>query len=377
MTLSSASISRVVRRLLPAVAGVALMAIGFAGQPGRSWAATVASTPIYREIGDWILACDNTRSCVAKFMPDDSAPDASATTGETGYITFTRDGGPDGKANLSLSAETAFDVDKARLDGHPIGVHGWGRTSEPTERTLDGKAALDFMRIIRNGTVLSFSATAKTPQATLKGFSAVLLAMDEAQGRLGNASALVRTGSAPASATPPAPAPPIVHAAVLSPPLKDAEALIMAVRRTQARTLKAHDCDSQRRDEDAAEPLNAEEAIVVVECSDGAYQSSNLVFRTPRAEPSRAKLLALPRAPTSAPEDSKTAGEYTEASYDPKTATLAESAKGRGVADCGLSTQWTYDGHNFQVSDASRQERCGGGEPSWPTLYRSRVVPAR
>jgi hypothetical protein len=86
----------------------------------------------------------------------------------------------------------------------------------------------------------------------------------------------------------------------------------------------------------------------------------------------------MPLEPTADPKNTtdENLGEYVSGEWDAKTATFSESSKGRGLADCGTSSGWTFDGAAFQLSSYSAQIRCGGGPPGdWPTLYRTRVVP--
>jgi Protein of unknown function (DUF1176) len=358
------------RVTMAALAALALApAAGRAAEPAYGPAA-----PLYREIADWLLACDNTRACVAKAVPDDNAAAALPDDAMPGYVRFSRAGGPAVAAQVTLAADAPF-VPDPRLDGKPVAARGWTRSKEGDTASLAGEAALAFMRLIRNGSVLQLAAGKAAPQASLHGVTAALLAMDEAQGRIGNASALARPGPAPAGATPAAPLPPLVHAAAAPPALPGAKALIAAVRRTQGPLFKARDCEPEAAADDAAAPLTANEAVVLLGCVRGAYQSGLLAFRVPRTAPDKARLLVLPHPPTLPAEDADAAGEYTEAAYDPATATFSESAKGRGIADCGISDQWVFDGRDFHLSQLAHQDRCGGGEPGdWPTVYRTRVA---
>lgn len=207
---------------------------------------------------------------------------------------------------------------------------------------------------------------------SLRGLAAVLLAMDEAQARIGNASALMRPGPAPASATPPPVRPPRVRVAPPAPPLTNATALVAAMRRLHAKAFAAHGCDRDPDGEDAAYPLTTSDAIVVLGCGRFAYQASVLVFRTPRDRSAAATLVKLPNPPAARAADSESAGEYVEGSYDPATQIFSEMSKGRGMADCGSATEWTFDGTAFRVSAFRWQDRCAGTPGDWPILYRTR-----
>ena len=52
---------------------------------------------------------------------------------------------------------------------------------------------------------------------------------------------------------------------------------------------------------------------------------------------------------------------------------LSHFAKGRGLADCGESAAWAFDGQDFRLQRYHRLGWCRGGNPGdWPTLWRTR-----
>ncbi len=84
-------------------------------------------------------------------------------------------------------------------------------------------------------------------------------------------------------------------------------------------------------------------------------------------------MLSWPLPKLQDPPESR--GEYGSADYDPATATFSTSAKGRGIADCGESASWVFDGKDFHLAEATWQDRCGGGSAGdWPVIWRSRTV---
>jgi hypothetical protein len=246
-----------------------------------------------------------------------------------------------------------------KLDGRALASSGWSKPDGDGLVTLAGQPALELMRSLKDGQVVTLGQGKDEVKVSLSGLAAVLLLVDDAQGRIGNQSALSRPGPAPASATPPPPALPRVVAAPPPPPLANPAALVAAVRKAQAPVLDDQGCEDAKY-EDAAEPLTRSEALVVVTCIVGAYQASSLVFRTPRDAPAKARLVDLPLPPGEPADASERKGFLTSASYDPKTATLGEWAKGRGLGDCGVSANWVFDGKAFQLADYSVKGRCGG-----------------
>jgi hypothetical protein len=356
------------------VLALAYASSGHAAPPPAS--GLQGAAPVYREIKDWVLACDNTRVCFAKY----GAADAGAGGG--GYLSIARDAGPAGALVVSLEEDedgAVPDPHSLRLDGQPLaGGAAWTADAKDQTATLSGDAALAFVRSIAGGKALGYSNGKATPTVSLSGMTAVLLAMDEDQGRLDGRTALARPGPKPADAVPAALPVPIVHGTPPTDAFAGGAAFAAQVRRTQVALLAKHECETDVLTADHADALNDREALVTLGCVRGAYQTSVLVFRAPRDAPQKASQVILPLQPTLTDADSppQDRGEYVaEDGWDPKTATFVESAKGRGMADCGQSTEWLFDGAQFHVASFNRLDRCGGGPPGdWPTLYRTTEV---
>jgi hypothetical protein len=61
------------------------------------------------------------------------------------------------------------------------------------------------------------------------------------------------------------------------------------------------------------------------------------------------------------------------ASFDPKTQILSMFSKGRGIADCGQTTNWAWTGKAFVVSSEDTMPICRGvASDDWPALFVSR-----
>lgn len=347
--------------------------------------------PLYREIKQWLVGCDNLRDCRAKFVRDifNDAPDMAKH--RSARLDVARQAGPDGRLTLTLAVlgDEAAEKDKAeprvfepaaalRLDGKPLSQHfAWRKTGPGPLYSLEGNDAVAFLKAVKDGSLLTFNDGPDAPAISLSGLAAVLLAVDEAQGRLDTPSALARPGSKPLADVPAATQPPVIQPAP-GQALDNGEIFASAVRASQLVTLKKHSCDAPG-DHDRAWKLNDKEALVVLTCMNGAYQSSSLAFRAPLDGPSRAALLKLdvPRAAQGDmegvnPDDE--AGEYGGADFDPASATFSKIGYARGIGDCGQSAKWVFDGQNFQLLEVRYQNRCGGEPDDWPTLYRAQIV---
>jgi hypothetical protein len=353
-------------------------ALAVAMAAGAASAATGGVQPVYREIKQWVVACDNTRACVAKFVLDETG--ARPSDADPGYLEVIRAPGPQGAPKLVLQGDThAPDPSQFRLDGKPItGSFPWRRDDGEATDSLTGPDAVRFIQAIRDGSLLSYAPAKEAPWVSLSGMIAALLAMDDAQGRVGGVTALAKPGPATASAVPPAAPLPVVRAAPARRPLANAKAFAAAVRKSQKALLAKHDiCTPEQASEDEAYALNDAEALVILGCYQAAYQSSALVLRAPRTAPEKARQVIFPPQPTVDPKAvAAQDGEYVGASWDPKRAAFSESAKGRGLADCGESSTWVFDGKDFHLAQFNSLTRCGGGPAAgdWPTLYRAKVV---
>lgn len=354
-----------------------------------AFAQSRAPEPVYRELKQWILGCDNTRRCTARFVRSEFAPPASLRGRDLGLMNVTRDGGATGALTVRLSVPseydedtrqktlTRFDPSRMQLDGQPLAprLDPPRRAGPVSEHVLTGPAALQFLTALQGGSLLALTNRPDSPLISLEGLTEALVAMDQAQGRTNNVSALIHgAGAGPASATPPALAAPLIKAAPALAPLPGAADIAAQVRRSQARVLRRHECDLRRTD-DVAARLNDKEVVVLLKCNTGAYQGYVLAFRANLSNLSAARILRLPK-PGFLDEGSGDdfAGEYGAGAYDPATATFTQKSYGRGIGDCGTSARWAFDGKDFHLAELSYQDRCGGVPDDWLTLYRTRVL---
>lgn len=154
---------------------------------------------------DWTIACDNTRTCrAAGYQADDSDPPVS--------VLLTRKAG----AGQAVTAELMLgQYDKVKM---PASL------SLQIDQRNQGKLALDGKRgtavltsaqvgallaaLPRSSKIVALGNDGRRWQLSDRGAAAVLLKMDEFQGRIGTRGALVRKGDRDETAVlPPLPAP--------------------------------------------------------------------------------------------------------------------------------------------------------------------------
>ena len=61
--------------------------------------------------------------------------------------------------------------------------------------------------------------------------------------------------------------------------------------------------------------------------------------------------------------------------WDDKTHVLSTSFKGRGIGDCGGSTDYVWDGKIFRPVEEAMMDECLGAI-AWIPTFRARAVPA-
>jgi len=200
---------------------------------------------------------------------------------------------------------------------------------------------------------------------SLAGLTAALLAIDEAQGRLGTVTAFVRSGPRPVATVPPAAAVPILSVprpSTTPPP----PGFAAAVRGASAAALRDADCQADEQEHDAVFPLSESELLVFLGCRLYNTSYGALLLRAPRADPRRARIVVLPPAPGD--EEQDPTGVYSDLEWDARMAMLS-SRSHSCAGSCGQASQWTFDGRAFRLVE-HLSYRWGGAEP----LYRYRTT---
>lgn len=323
--------------------------------------------PVYREFGDWIVACDVTGACEARGFVDGGE--------HLLYPVLVRGAG--------ASAEPVLEIrdlpprgEAIRLDGRewrpatPSALAWAPRDAENGEGRLArirGTAAVrDFVAAARR----AGRVTIGDESGTLAGFNAAVLFVDDVQGRVGTPGALARPGNSARAVPPPRPLPVAPVAARGIRALGEAEAR----RYATGLPIPGDACHAAPDDAAAAlYDLGDGEVLALVRCWSGPYQSSDAIYRGPRSAPARARPVVLPYPPGIEAGAPDTGGEpVTGVEFDPRTATLSSFGKARGLADCGDSAAWVFDGRDFVLTEYALLGRCGWYAPAdFPVLWRT------
>jgi len=319
-----------------------------------------------KSVKDWSGVCNNIATCAAfGFSPEGDDNDS--------YVRITRAGGPDAAPSVLVVFDAPDNVAGATwtlsLDGKPVAGIGPIRAAgsdQGARARLTGAAAQALIAAMRNGQILEIRQAGKVlVGVSLAGSAAILLWVDDQQGRVGTVTALARPGSKPASVVPAPPPTPLVAAAPpadqshLPPPLP------------MAKVTAVEDCVASDAAEDSTHLVARLAPGVILWgplCSLGAYNEVN-VFFVGDEHGGNLKRVSFPEPQGAPPDD-----ELMNVSFDPKARTLSSDAKGRGLGDCGSEATWVWDGQAFQLLSETEIDACRGVLPDdWPSRYVARM----
>lgn len=342
-----------------------LFAIALAGLMNSPLAAEPARSVSFAH-QDWELACDNTRTCKA------AGYTAQAQEGRPVSMLLTRQAGP----NSAVTARVKWGEDEGRspqdpraaslplvlhIHGQPIGgalvwdEDAFTLTATQVQAVLASLTRSSRIELRRGDLVGTLSD---------QGAAAVLLKMDEFQGRLNTPGALMhrekgkgmgkgmREGTRKAArsesqALPPLPAP-VVWAAPLAPP-QPQDALFVAhhapslqrVLGGQAGQTLCPLWHEEGQARWAASRLSATKLLLSAPCWRAAYNEGTAYWVINERPPFQPVLV-------------------TESGTDGADGTLIASQKGRGLGDCTSTQVWTWDGQQFVTTAVETTGMCRG-----------------
>lgn len=313
--------------------------------------------------GDWTLACDNTRTCrTAGYQPDDGehAPVS---------VLLTRRAGPDQRVKaelmlgqlgeIKLPLRLSLQIDDARLG--PLRYNA----ADGTATLLPAQVSAMLAALMGNSRIALIGDDGRRWTLSGRGASAVLLKMDEFQGRIGTPGALVRKGTKAESTVLPAVSMPIMKLTniVATRPADKALASSAALREALIATVSADDCEAlqptwndtsnEGPQEMKVQRLSADKLLVSHLCWRGAYNRGDGYWVINDRPPYRPRLV-------------------TNSGSGDNVRSIEEWHRGRGLADCIYSTTWSWTGTRFVQTAMASSGLCRsitlGGPWNLPTL---------
>lgn len=330
-------------------------------------AGAAEQVPLYSNLKDWLVACDNTRQCTAL----SNATEEDVQKLPTWSLSVSREAGPEGALHVGL-----FSYNKASgqplLDGKPLQVKLQpGKLTEgsvPEVYSIEGSDAQALIAELRNGQRLVLPTEEGEAVTSLSGMSAALLLMDSVQGRLGTTTALLRKGNNPASSVPPAPAAPPAPTWQAPKPLSEADSkrALDAVREA-TRSDWEKDMVEAGLPEGQAFALSDSEALVILKTECGAYNCAYNLYQAPLDQPQQARRASIPEIPVF--EELPPSGSVE---FDPASGELSSFTLAMGMGGCGFTQRWRYDGQGFVPVHATMLGTCLGLDSTyWPVLWRT------
>ncbi len=307
---------------------------------------------------DWTLACDNTRTCRAAGYQNEDAGDDPLS------VLLTRKGGPNQPftAELMLGDYEEGDLPTKvtlRINGATLGeVEGSTHFSHAQVSAL-------LKALVRDSRIEFIGDNGRRFALSDRGASAVLLKMDEFQGRVDTPGAVIRKGNRAESTVLPALPVPVVTVpkAVATRPDDDALANAPALRTALAAVTSQDDCESLHpiegtyADEEpqsiAVKRLDAKKLLVSMTCWRGAYNAGSGYWVVNDHAPYQPVYV-------------------TNLGVDDDAVTITSAHKGRGLGDCWSTASWAWNGREFVQTDDATTGLCrlvaAGGAWQMPTL---------
>ena len=319
-----------------------------------SAAGPAAKAPVSFTHNDWELACDNTRTCRAAGYQSETGANEPVS------MRITRPAGPGTALEIDLQIGADDVKGPLRLTVGKAVVPGL-KNDAPSLDAAQIRTVLP--ELLKADSARLTAGGGREWQLSLSGLNAVLLKMDEAQGRIDTPGALVRPGGKAESTVPAAVPAPVVRAVQPAKPKPGDDALAARIFPSLDLKKAIEYCNnSDKVDPKSLEVhrLTGSRVLLSLGCGMGAYNYSSLQW------------LANDKPPY-APVALEANGEY-----DDKDASITSSFKGRGIGDCWSSETWHFDGQGFVRTAAESDQMCrgfAGGAWSLPR-YVSRVVSA-
>ena len=349
--------------------------------PGQPATPPAAATPAMqtedRTFRDWRVVCDNGNACVAW------------TGGDGGWLRVAIQPGPGQVPSVETGSWALGEIGD---DSPALSLLVDGRRQPlraGPENAANAQDHADRMRgvvsAIAQAKTIALSSGSRSETIPANGAAAAFLWIDERQGRLEAASALIRRGARPDSAVPSAPPLPRVTPARAvdqgafrgagNPMESDPPKLVVPASlesRTDVRECRAEGNPTLNA-AILAVKLSANAELWGIPCGSGAYNATYKLFLT-GLNGANPRPAALPEREPRREGDIGGEGPWlVNPVYDTAAQTLTVFPRGRGLGDCGTITTWTWTGSAFALSEERSMGDCWGMSPDhWPTFWRTR-----
>lgn len=321
-------------------------------------AAPVVSKGTYFSHQDWEVACNNTRTCRAAGYQMDTGESLPMS------VLFTRKAG----ARQPVVAEVKLgNADDEVAKPIPKSVEllinqtSFGKValSADLQGYLSSRQINALLAALAGHTVIQFKSGRQVWDLSGNGAVAVLLKMDDLQGRVGTTSALLKKGNKTEINVLPAVPMPVVKQVkpVRSPALKQLAKTVDLKQLkkdllAQNEKNKSDDCPVLQGEDNYAtfelnvQPLNAKQLLASGLCWRGAYNEGLGYWVINAQKPYQPRLVTT------------NASDYADG-------LISSAQKGRGLGDCWSQEEWVWNGQQFvqtleQTTGMCRMVELGG-----------------
>lgn len=325
--------------------------------------------PVQQQFADWLVTCNNQNFCQARNVSHHHGL----------IMALSRSAGA--KDDMSLRIElgslyappTKLPAINGRLlwRGKPLQLDkkSWQITPHRLKTTNPGVITALLRKLAADTDNSPITLAHAQGSVSLDGLKRALEFIDTTQKRQGNQSAWIDPGDLPPQKTPPAPGLVTIDKPELPVAPLSATELNGLLDYGSWRMANSHCSMDPSQREVRVAPLSGNKAILMVSCESGAYNVVDLVWILNREKPFHARRIRL-RLPFNWEGHDKDV-ELMNTRFADHDQVFVTLNKGRGFADCGVTTRWRYTDEQFRLVRLASQPVCDGQETAdaWPTLW--------
>ena len=310
---------------------------------------------IYFEHKDWELACDNTRTCRAVGYQDDEGKPVS--------MLLTRKAGPNTPVAIELQALIdSFDEEAPAEMRFQIGELVIPEL--PLKKELPQEITVKLLAVMPDSEQAILSREKQQWLLSLAGMKAVLLKMDEFQGRIGTPGALIQKSDKPEDKV----LPPIPEKIFIIPPIPPTTAQDKDVL-AALENFFDQECDTRELDREYCKRsrsvyrVSKDKLLVSQPAWQAAYNMGSSFW-------------LLNDKPPYHPRPAQNDEEADEGASGYDNGVIFSVNKGRGLGDCLYYASWVWTGNAFEKAEQGSTGMCKGfpgGAWELPTTV-SRVI---
>jgi hypothetical protein len=283
--------------------------------------------------GDWSIVCDNTNHCEAAATSDGQGADGMTKAVEAS-LRISRDAGP----NTAIVARLFIEDDPGPFQ---LRVAAGTPIHTAPHQDLPVAAFAELLPELLRASAASVAVTSGVYRLPLLGLKAVLLKMDDLQGRIGTPGALVAKGNRSEMSVPaPHPAP-VVHLARLPPSKAGDSALAVTLQERMSQSCESAD-DNRLGASVQTLRLSDSQVALLFACGTPLYNQAFDIWLVDDSPPYHAIPLKIP-----SDNGDNEMPVLTNAIFE--RGLLSATFYGNGRRECWSQSWWGWTGTQFDL----------------------------